>query len=109
MKKKMFMIIAIILVVIALSCSVYVFMGAKNAEKLTWEYLEAKGYTAEQIKNIDVNHSFLNIILSYNEWIIKVQYVDEPNAIYSHTIKDGKIVETGVSGDVDKEDLKHKH
>lgn len=58
---------------------------------------------------IDVNHSFLNIILPYNEWIIKVQYADEPNAIYSHTIKVGKIVETGVLGDVDKEDLKHKY
>lgn len=81
----------------------------RTQKKLIWEYLECGRYTAEQIKNIDVNHSFLNIILSYNEWIIKVQYVDEPNAIYSHTIKDGKIVETGVSDDVDKEDLKHRH
>lgn len=109
MEYKIFMIIAIILVVIALSCFVYMLIGAKNAEKLMWGYLEYGRYTAEQIKNIDVNHSFLNIILSYNEWIIKVQYVDEPNAIYSHTIKDGRIVETGVFGDVDKEDLKHRH
>ncbi|NLW24462.1 MAG: DUF3139 domain-containing protein [Clostridia bacterium] len=109
MKKKRFKIIAIILVTVVLICSAYVFMGAKKAEKLTWEYLKAKGYTAEQIKKIDINHSFLNIILSYNEWIIKVEFVDEPNVFYIHTIKDGKIVETGVSGDVDKENLKHRH
>lgn len=109
MKKKMLMIITTILLIVALSCFLYVFKGTKNAEKLMWEYLETKGYVTEQIKNIDVNHSFLNIILSYNEWIIKVQYVDEPNAIYGYTIKDGKIVETGVSGDIEKEDLKHKY
>lgn len=109
MKKKTLIIIDSIVVFIALSSSIYVFAGTKNAEKLMWEYLEAKGYTTEHIENIDVKHSFLNIILSYNEWAIKVQYADEPNALYMFTIKDGQIKEGGISGSVDKEDLKHKN
>ena len=107
MKKKILIIVISILVIIALTCSIYVFWGAKNAEKLMWEYLVTKGYTTEHIENIDVKHSFLNIILSYNEWTIKVQYADELNALYMYTIKDGQIKEGGISGSVDKEDLKH--
>lgn len=106
MKKKIFIMVTS-LVIIALACSIYVFNGTRNAEKLMWGYLEAKGYDTEQIGNIDVKHSFLNIILSYNEWTINVQYVDEPNAIYIYTIKDGQIKDAGISGNVDKEDLKH--
>ncbi len=107
MKRKILIIVISILVIIAIICSIYVFRGTKNAEKLMWEYLETKGYATEHIENIDVKHSFLNIVLSYNEWIIKVQYVDEPNAIYIYTIKDGQIKVAGVSGSVNKEDLKH--
>jgi hypothetical protein len=106
MKKRLTIIVASILV-IALTCFIYVLGGTKNSEKLMWEYLKAKGYAAEQIENIDVKHSFLNILLSYNEWIIRVQYVDEPEAIYLYTIKDGQIKDAGISGSVDKEDLKH--
>ena len=102
MKKKIFIIVTFILVIIALSCCMYVFMGTRNAENIMWEYLKTKGYTTEQIENIEVSHSFLNIILSYNEWAIKVQYVNEPNAIYIYTIKDGQIKDAGISGSVDK-------
>ena len=72
-----------------------------------WEYLEEKGYMHTEIQSIDVNHSFLNIILSYNEWSIAVVYTDEPTSIYYYHIKNGSIVEDGVSGTTDKEDLKH--
>ena len=107
--KKAVIIIVTVLAIVVISPFLYVSIGEKNAEKLMWEHLGNKGYTTEQIKNIDINHSFLNVILSYNEWNIKVQYADEPDAIYGYTIRDGKIVESGVTGDVDKEDLKHKH
>lgn len=46
-------------------------------------------------------------VLSYNEWTIQVRYADEPDAIYIYTNKNGQIVDSGVSGSVDKEDLKH--
>ena len=49
----------------------------------------------------------MNILLSYNEWTIDVVFEDEPTTIYKYTLKDGIIVESGVSGTTDKEDLKH--
>lgn len=109
MKKKSLIIICSVLIVIILSCFVYVSVGSQKAEKLMIQYLENKGYTIQKdIYDIDVRHSFLNIILSYNEWGINVKYNDEKEAIYIYTIKNGKIVEAGVSGTVEKEDLKHK-
>ncbi len=45
MNKTAFMIVASILIITALSCSIYVIIGTKNAEKLMWEHLETKGYT----------------------------------------------------------------
>ncbi|NPV90259.1 MAG: DUF3139 domain-containing protein [Firmicutes bacterium] len=108
MKRKGFYIAVGILAVIVLNCSIYVFTGTKNTEKLMWSYLEDKGYTGQEIQSIDVNHSFLNTILSYNEWIIHVRYADEPDAVYIYTVKNGQIKAAGVSGSVDKEKLKHK-
>jgi hypothetical protein len=107
-KGKRFYIIAGISSVIVLTCFIYISIGTKNTEKLMWAYLEEKGYAAAEIQNIDVKHSFLNIILSYNEWTIQVQYADEPDATYIYTVKNGQIKDSGITGSVDKEDLKHK-
>lgn len=85
----------------------YVIIGSSNVEKKAWDYLESKGYQEEEIQSLEVTHSFLNVILSYDEWKIKVVYADEPTSTYSYRIVDGKIVEGGVSGTTDKEDLKH--
>lgn len=100
-------IVACIMIVLILTCAIYVFAGTKNAEKLIWEYLSDKGYSQIEIQSADVNHSFLNIILSYNEWNIAVVYSDEPTSTYYYYIKNDSIVEGGVSGTTDKEDLKH--
>lgn len=107
MKRKAFFIAASILAVVILACFIYVFAGTKRAERLMREYLADQGYAAAEIQSVDVKHSFLNIALSYNEWSIRVQYVDEPGALYYYTVKDGQIKAAGVSGNVDKEDLKH--
>ena len=97
----------IVLVTIILSSFIYVSVGTKKAEELTWEYLEEKGYTQQEVQSVDVNHSLLNVILSYNEWNIDIVYTDEPTSTYNFTIKYGKLVESGVSGTTNKEDLKH--
>lgn len=106
MKRKR-LILGGILTTIILTCVIYVFAGTNKAQKLMWEYLDEKGYTQTEIQSIDVNHSFLNIILSYDEWKISVIYADEPTSIYYYGIKNDSIVEGGVSGTTDKEDLKH--
>ncbi len=107
MKRKGLVIAICIAVVIILTCFIYIFAGTKNAEKLMLEYLDKKGYAQSEIQSIDVNHSFLNIILSYNEWSIEIVYADEPTSIYYYHIKNDNIVEGGVLGTNDKEDLKH--
>jgi len=84
-----------------------VIIGSNNIEKKAWNYLESKGYKTEEIQSLGVTHSFLNPILSYDEWTIKVVYVDEPTSVYSYRLVDDEIVEGGVSGTTDKEDLKH--
>jgi hypothetical protein len=107
MKRKGIIILASIVTVIILSYAIYVFTGTQNAKNLMWEYLDEKGYAQTEIQDITVHHSILNTILSYNEWNIKVIYTDEPTSIYSYHMKDGIIVEGGVSGATNKEDLKH--
>lgn len=107
MKRKGVLIAVCILTVIVLAGFVYIFIGTRNTEKLMWAHLEDKGYTTEEIRSIEVNHSFLNITLSYNEWTIQVQYADEPDVTYIYTVKNRQIKASGVSGGVDKEDLKH--
>ncbi|MCG8402093.1 MAG: DUF3139 domain-containing protein [Firmicutes bacterium] len=107
MERKVIVIALCIVAVIIFSCFIYVFEGTKNADKLMWEYLEKKGYSQSEIQSVDVSHSFLNIILSYNEWSIAVVYTDEPTSIYYYHIKNGNVVEGGISGTTDKEDFKH--
>lgn len=87
--------------------AVYVSAGKAIVKKTMTEYLNNIGYVAEQLTSIEVNHSFMNTMLSYNEWTIKVVYADEPEATYMYTLEDGEIKEAGVTGDVEKTELKH--
>lgn len=106
-KRKRFYIPITILTVIILFCFAYVFVGTKNAEKLMLEYLDEKGYSQTEIQSIDVKHSFVNKILSYNEWGILVVFADEPTSRYHFTVKDNAIVKGGMSGTTEKDDFKH--
>ena len=107
MKKKVITGCCILLVLIILGGFLYVGIGRSNLESKMWDYLKQENYTEADIQNIEVKHSFANILLSYNEWTIEVVYEDEPTSVYKYTLRDGSIVESGVSGTTDKEDLKH--
>ena len=107
MKKKVITGCCILLVLIILGGFLYVGIGRNTLENKMWDYLKQENYTETDIQSIEVKHSFANILLSYNEWTIDVVYEDEPTSIYKDTLKDGNIVESGVSGTTEKEDLKH--
>lgn len=107
MKKKVITGCCILLVLIILGGFLYVGIGRNTLENKMWDYLKQENYTETDIQSIEVKHSFANILLSYNEWTIDVVYEDEPTSIYKYTLKDGNIVESGVSGTTEKEDLKH--
>ena len=107
MKKKVIPGCCILLVLILLGGFLYVGIRRNTLANKMSDYLKHENYTETDIQSIEVKHSFVNILLSYNEWTIDVVYEDEPTSIYKYTLKDGNIVESGVSGTTDKEDLKH--
>lgn len=100
-------IIIYILISIFMFIILYKEIGKNIVKNKMIYYLENKNYYKSDIKSIDVSHYFINKILSYNEWVIKVVYEDEPTSIYFFTLKNGEIVDDGVSGTTDKEDLNH--
>ena len=105
--KKIYKICSVLLAAIVLCGIIYVGIGSNRIENKAWDYLKENNYSEADIKSLDVKHSFVNILLSYNEWIIDVVFEDEPDSIYKYTLRDGEIVESGVSGTTDKEALKH--
>lgn len=107
MKKKVITFSRALFVLVVLGGFLYVSIGGKMVENKMWDYLKQKNYSETDIKSIEVDHSFINIILSYKEWNINVVYEDEPTSIYMYTLENGNIVENGVTGTTDKEDLKH--
>lgn len=107
MKNKVFITIICITITLFISSIIYVSIGTSKAEKLIKNYLTEKGNKQNEIQNINVKHSFLNIILSYQEWTIEIIYKDEPTSIYYYHMNENKITEGGVTGSTIKEDLKH--
>ena len=68
------------------------------------------GYSESEIRSIKVQHSFLNVILRYQEWNIMVEIEDEPTVFYHYGFgKNAEVSQGGVSGsgDKEKEELKH--
>lgn len=84
------------------------FLCRKNSLKLTpiqnWNIGVIQHKIISEIK---IKHSYLNRILSYNEWRISVEFVEEPNVLFWFTYRDGKIIFQGVSSEpmLDKESI----
>lgn len=73
----------------------------------TYTELEYRGYTAQDVKEIEIKHSYLNRILGYNEWRILVEFEKIPEILFCFTYRDDKIVFQGVSSEplLDKESI----
>lgn len=107
MKKKQVIIAAVAVVIMGMIGITYVWQGSELVEVQTHSYLLDKGYTNADISTIEIKHSFLNLILSYNEWTSTVVFMDEPTIQYHFTWKDSAIISAGVSGEIlDKANLK---
>lgn len=105
MKKKYILFIIIIIIAIMLFYKLIVGNIIKNK---TYDYLESKGYMQEDISSIEIKHSFLNKLLSYNEWRIFVEFNSEPNVIFAFTYRNKEIIKQGVSSDpmLNKEEIR---
>lgn len=99
--------LAAVMIIFALGLILYLYadQATKSAEMMLRDYLGEQGFTEADIQSIDVRYSYLNHILSYNAWVMQAQFKAEPNVIYHFTIREGKIVPTGVSGNVLKESV----
>ena len=106
-KKKVLIISAVVLVIIAFALSLNVFIMQKFIKVYTYTELENRGYTAQDVSEIKIKHSYFNRILSYNEWIISVEFKKEPDVLFRFTYRNDKIIFEGVSSEpmLDKEEI----
>lgn len=106
-KKKTLIISAAVLVLIVFALSLNVFIMRKFIKTYTYTELECRGYTAQDVSEIKIEHSYLNRILSYDEWIISVEFKKEPDILFLFTYRDEKIIFEGVSSEpmLDKEEI----
>lgn len=107
MKKKTVIITIVVVILIAITGIVYVWQGSEMVQVQTHSFLLDKGYTNSDIKTIEVEHSFVNLILSHDEWTSIVVFMDEPEVKYYFKWKGNAITGAGVSGEIsDKSKLK---
>jgi len=103
-RRKVFL---IALILLATVLCLNVFVQQKFIKTYTYTELEYRGYTAQDVSAIKIKHSYINRLLSYNEWRISVEFKQEPDILFWFTYRDDKIVFQGVSSDpmLDKESI----
>lgn len=106
-KKKVLIISGVVLAVIVFALSLNVFIMQKFVKTYTYTELEYRGYTTQDVREIKIKHSYLNRILSYNEWIIFVEFNKKPDILFQFTYRDDKIIFEGVRSEsmLDKEEV----
>ena len=95
--KKLF---AIIFIILILALSLNVVVQQKFIRTYTYTELEYRGYISQDIHEIEIKHSYLNRLLSYNEWRVSVEFKEVPDVLFWFTYRDNKIVFQGVSSDM---------
>lgn len=97
--------IIIIFVVIIVVLCLNVWVQQKFIKTYTYTELEYRGYTTQDISEVKIKHSYMNQILSYNEWRISVEFKNQPDILFWFTYRDNEIIFQGVSSEsmLDKE------
>ena len=105
MNGKKLIFAAFLLIAVMLCLNVWV--QQKFIKTYTRTELEYRGYTAQDVSEIKIDHSYLNRILGYNEWRISVEFTQVPDVLFWFTYRDEQIVFQGVSLDPmpDKESI----
>ncbi len=97
MKKKWLWIILAVAIVIAVGgIAIFKEVAGNKIERKTYEYLRDKGYTNNEIDDVEVMHSFINKLLGYNEWRIFVEFETEEDIIFAFTYRNNEIIRQGV-------------
>lgn len=90
MKNKKNIIILILVIVLGVLLF-YKLIGSENIKIKTREYLKTQNCSKDSIKSIKVSHSYLNAILSYDEWTILVEFTKEPDVLYEFNYRNKKV------------------
>jgi len=106
-RKKLRMAMILVLIVFLVVLCLNVLVQQKFIQTYTYTELEYRGYTAQDVSEIKIKHSYLNRILSYNEWRISVEFKEEPDILFWFTYRDDQIIFQGVSSEpmLDKEEV----
>ena len=106
-RKTVFITTIMVLIVFIVVLCLNVLVQQKFIKTYTYTELEYRDYTAQDVSAIKIKHSYLNRILSYNEWRISVEFEKEPDIFFWFTYRDNKIIFQGVSSDsmLDKESV----
>ena len=106
-RKKVLIPTVITLIMFTVVLCLNVFIQQKFIRTYTYTELEYRGYMAQDVNEIKIKHSYLNRMLSYNEWRISVEFVKEPDVLFWFTYRDDKIIFQGVSSEpmLDKESV----
>ena len=104
-RKKILAVALLVLILLAVTLCLNVFVQQKFIKTYTYTELEYRGYAAQDVRDIKIHHSYLNRILSYNEWRISVEFVEVPDILFWFTYRNNQIVFQGVSSEpmLDKE------
>ena len=92
-REKIFIRSVTVLVIVVVLLCLNVFVQQKFIKTYTYTELENRGYTAQDVHEIQIIHSYLNRILSYNEWRISVEFEKESVLEYSERFKNGNLFE----------------
>ena len=106
-RKKLYITTMIVLFVFIGALCLNVFVQQKFIRTYTYTELEYRGYTAQDVCEMTIEHSYLNRILGYNEWRISVEFDKKPEILFWFTYRDEKIIFQGVSSEPmpDKESI----
>lgn len=107
MKKKLIIASSVISLFIVITVC-YKTVATNDIRNKTYDFLETKGYTQEDITQIEISHSFVNKLLSYNEWRIFVEFKSDPDIIFAFTYRNKEIIKQGVTSDglLDKDEIR---
>lgn len=106
-RKKALIAGLVVLAVIVSAFSLNVFVMQKFIKTYTYTELEYRGYTAQDVRKIEIEHSYLDRLLGYDEWIISVEFKIVPDILFRFTYRDDKVIFQGVSSEpvLDKEEI----
>ena len=106
MKKIIITFLTIAIIFIGAIASYKVVAGNKIEDK-TYAFLETKGYIKDDILDLDIKHSFINKLLSFNEWRIFVTFKNEPDITLAFAYRNNEIIRQGISSTspLDKDEI----